>query len=348
METATTSAPTAPVEPTTPAPPATVETPTQTPAVSDRPKSFKDAFARLDAAEAVKKPSTEMPATTAPAATAQPGVPVKPAATAAPIPLDVHQKALENARTKAVTEYRQKYGWAEGIPQETFQQVSQGLQAYATDPIAFIQARIAEVASHPVWGPKWQASQPNGPARPSISLDPDVEIMGPDGRPVGATYSAERVKAIVDQAVQKAIGQEVQPLKTAYEQRQAEERRQAQARLEVEHKQQAEAQADKTFTQIKRILDITEDTDPLLNDVMAVWTEHPDWSVHDVAIEVRDTKVKPRLQGQAVQAAETEMRRKAAANTVNGTGTTAMPKRPQTRAELAAYLRALDEGGASA
>ena len=299
---------------------------------------MRDAFQRIDAKQTASAAASTVPATTPQAAPAQ----VQPP-TAGPIPFDVHHRALENARTTAVSEYRQRFGWAEQVPQQQFQQVATFLSTLQTNPIGFVQQLIADIQRDPQWGPQWAASQPAPrAAAPSASLDPDVEIIGPDGRPAGATYSAERVKAIVQQAVAQAIGQEVQPLKQFHQQTLADRQRVQVAEQQAQLSQQNEAKADAILDEVRGILDITTDTDPLFNDVLTLWAQYPTASVHQIALAVRKDKVTPRLQGQAVQAATTEMRRKAAGSTANGTGSTAMPKRPTNAKELAAWMRARD------
>jgi hypothetical protein len=302
--------------------------------MSDRPKSMREAFERVEA--------SQTPAPPAPAATAQPGV--TPAAVpTGPIPLDVHTKALENARTKAVTEYRQKYGWAESVPKQQFDQIAQEVQRAATDPLGYTLARIEELP--PPLRAQLNARLGIGQPTPAqTSLEADVEVMGQDGRVIGKTFSEERVRAVVAAAVQEAIGKEVQPLKTAYEQTQAKDRQQQLNAVAEANHQEAAKIAEAGLEEVKGILDITDDQDPLFNDVLQVWTEHPEWSVHKAAIEVKKNKVAPRQAGQADQRAISEFQRKAAGNTANGRGTTATPAKPRTREELRQWMEANDAG----
>jgi hypothetical protein len=269
--------------------------------------------------------------------------PTRPAGTpTAPVPPDVHAAALNNARVKAVAEYRQQYGWAEKVPQQTFQQVASFLSTLHSDPIGYVTNLIGQIEAHPTFGPQWKARHANGNGNgnghQAPNLDPDVEVYGPDGKPVGATYSAERQKALLKHELDQAL----KPFQTEREQRQQAERTAATQREQAAIYARNEKQATAQIEEIKGILDVTDDTDPLLTEVLNVWAAHErdGWSAHRAAIEVRKTKVQPRQQGQAVQAAETEMRRKAAGNTVNGTGSTAMPTRPKNVKELAKWLEA--------
>lgn len=324
-----TTAPPTVTEPTAPASPAIADTSVSAPVVSERPKSFKESFERIEA----KQP----PVKTAAATTVQSGAAVPPVNPTAPIPLDVHTKALDNARIKAVAEYQQKYGWAEQVPQQTFQRVATDLNSYHTDPIGFVMKRIAEIESDPQWGPQWKARQAQ-PASTAPNLDPDVEVIGPDGKVTGTTYSAERQKALLKHELDQAL----KPFQTEREQREAATKQAETERLEAAAYKQREKVAEAQMEEIADILDIkidyTKPADPLIADTMAMWAQHPEWSAHRSALEVRKTKVQPRLAAQGLQQATDEMKRKAAGNTANGSGTTAMPARPKNEKELSKWL----------
>jgi hypothetical protein len=74
--------------------------------------------------------------------------------------------------------------------------------------------------------------------------------------------------------------------------------------------------------------------------------EHPEWSAHKAALEVRKTKIVPTQQQTAQAAAADSFRKKAAANTSDGRASTSTPpKRPTTRQELADFLRAREAAG---
>jgi 16S rRNA C967 or C1407 C5-methylase (RsmB/RsmF family) len=61
-------------------------------------------------------------ATTQPAATTTDQHQHRTDQTRGPIPFDVHKTALDNARSKAVEEWKQKYGWAEQVNQADLQE----------------------------------------------------------------------------------------------------------------------------------------------------------------------------------------------------------------------------------
>lgn len=317
--------------PTTAEPSSAVET------KEARPTSMREAFERMEK----KAAGTTDPATTPQTA------PSKAAAVVpqGPIPFDVHQKALENARTKASTEalakHRETFGWAEKIPQQQLQQWGTLANRITTDPIGYAADLIREIEQHPQLGPAWKArqgAQPVGRTDTTQSLDPDVEIRDDQGRVVGKTFSADRVTAIVQKAVSEAIGQEVQPLKAERDARQAEANRQQMETLKTQQTELVTKQADAILSDIEQILDGDKS---LFDDVDKMMSQHPEMTPHAAALAVRKEKVVPKLKGAATQEAITEMQRKAAGGaTANGSGRTAMPKKPTNAKELAAWMRA--------
>lgn len=323
--------------PSSTAPAATAPTTVSSePAKETRPTSMRAAFERMEA-KSKEVATAPGPATTRPAATPPTGQdPTKPlAADAGPMPIAQHKAILENAR-KELTTYKEKHGWAEKVPQQTFQEVASFLTKLRTDPIGYATDLISQIEAHPQYGPQWKARQGNGNGRGQVeSFDPDVEILDPaTGKPLAQTFSAERQKALLKHELAQAI----KPFQTEREQREEAARQQKIADATAAHQRQVEAQTNAQWEDLKGILEITDDKDPLLADVLATWEAHQDWTPHRVALEVRKTKVTPRQQGQAVHAAETEMRRKAAGNTVTSTGQTAIPTRPKTREQLRQWM----------
>lgn len=67
-----------------------------------------------------------------------------------PIPFLAHKTALENARTKAVEDWKGKYGWAEQVNPQEFQQLQQIAKHFqGGDPITGLQNLIAEIRKDP-------------------------------------------------------------------------------------------------------------------------------------------------------------------------------------------------------
>jgi hypothetical protein len=147
---------------------------------------------------------------------------------------------------------------------------------------------------------------------------------------VGKTFSADRVTAIVQKAVADAIGREVQPLKSEYEQRQV-------AAKTQESRRQMDRQADTAIARMKGILG----RDDLWGHVDALLAQGKD--PIDAALEVREKYVVPNQAKAAEATVADTMKRKAAANTANGAGTsTATTTRPKNAKELAAFMENLD------
>lgn len=143
----------APASSTTSAPATTTTTSTESPSPTDRP-SFKDALPL--AAQVLKAHRDRKQAT--PAVGATPALPdgqttpageITTAATpAGPIPLAVHTKALENARTKAAQEEQAKFRAQFGDPQGVAE-VMQWARKAATDRVGFLRGLITEAMGDP-------------------------------------------------------------------------------------------------------------------------------------------------------------------------------------------------------
>jgi hypothetical protein len=326
-----------------PAAPAT-SAPDSSSTTSERPTTVTQLaahMAKLDlASSATDKAPSAVPAA---AATSQPAnvqpASVTPAPKQGPIPFDVHSTALENARTKTraevMAEVERDLGWARQVSRESLTNMSQIATQINTDPVGFLNRMAAELANHPTYGPQLRSSAGRTLAGgAATSLDPDVTIVDDKGQPVGKTFSAERVQAIVKQAVSEAIGREVQPLKSEYEQRQAAEKTQANLR-EIN---------EKADTAIARMTEILDGRNDLWAHVDALLAQGKD--PIDSALAVRKQHIVPGQTKSAEAAAADMMKRKAAGNTANGAGTsTATTARPKNPKELAAFMENLERAG---
>lgn len=122
-----------------------------------------------------------------------------------PIPLEVHQKALQNARAKArdeaLGEWRQRYGWAEQVPREDLERWGQTANRLLTDPVAYAEDLLAELERHPQYGPQIKAQTARRLAayrqreQANQPPEPDVQIVNEHGQVVGVTYSAQQLQA---------------------------------------------------------------------------------------------------------------------------------------------------------
>ena len=234
MEAVTTPTSTTPTTDTaaTIAAPAT-SAPSSSVSTGERPRSFTEAFARDAAGPATE--TTPEPA----AAIAQPSDPAVPSDNpSAEPPKERWDSILANARTKAIAEYKEKVGWAETVDRAAYEEAARIGQLYQRDKPAYIRQVLAEAVNDPTLAPlvRSEAARVLGsrqqPAAPQ-AIEPDIPVVDESGRVVAQAFSAERVKALVAQAVADAIGKEVAPIKADFQSRQQQEQaRQEQVQLQ--------------------------------------------------------------------------------------------------------------------
>jgi len=314
-----------------------------------------EAFEQVAATQESAEPATPASAAIAQPVSATPvGAPA--AAEPGPIPFQQHKTILENTRTKAFTErdaqWNQSFGWARNITPEHGPSVVKFYQDMERDPVAFYVTLGQTLATHPQFGTRFQQiTGANGHAKPQANLsDPDLVVDDGNGRQI-ATYGAERVQAIVADAVRKAVSevrQELAPLRDAHQQSLVDQ----QSRVV---QQQLTQQADTVMNRATKILGATIDakgqpdarSQALWSKVSALMDADPQLDVVDAALQVREQIVAPQETESAKTAAAEEMRRKANANTANGAGSGSSPMtRPRTEKELAKFLE--QRAGASA
>jgi hypothetical protein len=132
------------------------------------------------------------------------------------------------------------------------------------------------------------------------------------------------------------VNREYGPLKEA---RAQEETRQ----LQQQARASLESKADVVMSELLEIVDGKTDLLPAIDALMG---EHPEWSAHKAALEVRKTKIVPTQQQTAQAAAADSFRKKAAANTSDGRASTSTPPKKLTgRKDIAEFLRARDAEG---
>jgi hypothetical protein len=255
--------------------------------------------------------------------------------TKGPIPFDVHDTALKNARAKereAVLAEWQPYAWAKSVPRESLDRMSSIAQQMTADPAGFLDTYFAELEAHPQHGPivrSWAAKTLASRRGQQASMDPDVQIVDPQGNVTGATYSADRVKAIVQQAVADAIGKEVGPIKQDFETRTKQEQA---AKLEQARNQKVDAM----FSDITEVVGTDEKA---LQQVHALMAQHPDWSHEKAAWHYHKTVVLPGLSKTERSKVLADIAQKPAASTVSpSSGSTANP-RPDSEKDWAELFR---------
>lgn len=153
--------------------------------VEARP-TFEQAFA----ADASPAPDTTVQTTTPSAAVQPTAAQAPPQQTEDRSPFIPRARFDEvNARAKAAEEWKQKYAYAERVPQEQFDQMTQWFNRAHTDKLAFAQDLIAELQADPEVGPQLKSlaaralghRQPQAPAAPAAEY-PVIQLE--DGRSV--------------------------------------------------------------------------------------------------------------------------------------------------------------------
>lgn len=297
--TETTAAPSTPVS--------TGTTATAAPTPAERPKTMAEAFA-TDATAQIP-PSTETgTATTQPAEGTDPLSATNPSTDAkGPIPFEVHQKSLTNARTKAVEEFRQTAGVDKAM------EFASKINSNAP---GFWREYTSELLAHPQYGPALRSDlarmfgglrQPAAPAAPEPMPGPDVQIVDDKGQVTGMTYSA-------DQLEKRDAWRE----KQAQAKSQKAERDRETARAKAQQDAALlNAKADGVMSEIEEILDGNK---ALMADVNRLMDANPTWTAHKAALEVRKTKIAPALAGKAQADVLESLKTKAAAQAVNPAG----------------------------
>lgn len=305
-----------PAAPATPAPsaPASSGASTQT-ATPSRPTSFGDS--RLDWSDAPASPastpaSPETPTATPAEATPPPaeGLDTQTTPAPGPIPLDRHKAILDKAyqeRDEFKTKYtalEQQFNGPDG------QRLRSWATAYQQNPEAWFANTVAELAAaNPNLVPalRSQAARLLSSRTPAAteSFEPDIPVFDETGKQVNATFSAPKVQALIEQAVAKALQQEVGPIKQDFQQR---KQQQEAAALQKEVLTTATAQFERFKDKPGFFVDAAKKTvDP---DLVKAFNEHPDWSLADCYNEIvvpkllaqRDAKTLESLQTKAAAA----------------------------------------------
>lgn len=194
----------------------------------DQRPTMAQAFAS-DAATSSESTAQPEAATTQPAETSETQAPVHPSEKTGPIPFDVHKTALDNARTKAVAEYKEKFGWAESVDRAAVEEAARIGHLYQTDKVGYIRQIVSEALSNQELAPlvRSEAARVLAGAKQkepqTTDIEPDIPVVDDQGRVVSQAFSAGKVKELIARAVQDAIGKEVAPIKADYQNRQQQE-----------------------------------------------------------------------------------------------------------------------------
>lgn len=167
------------------------------------------ATASPEAASAETLPTPETTDDAAPvettAAVAEVATPaVTPERPKGPIPFEAHDRAVTNARTKGkeegAAEWRQRYGWAEQVPQADLQRWGQTADRLLSDPVKYAEDLLAELESHPTYGPQMKAQTARRlasyrqQAQQDAPPQADVQIVDANGNVIGMTYSDRQLQ----------------------------------------------------------------------------------------------------------------------------------------------------------
>lgn len=227
--------------------------------------------------------SSPAPAIGAPESSA---APTAPATEPGPIPYARFKEVNDDLR--AMREWRQRYGWAESVDPEQFGLIQRWAQAYRADPIQWYAQTTAELRQlypHLVPNLTSEAARILAGSRsftPEPEIEPDVPVYDDQGRLVSRTFSADRVKQIVQRAVASAIGEHVAPIKQTFERQQAREQAMA-MQQEANHAATAIHEAAKTwegFTEHQAA-------------IAQAFAEHEDWSLQDAYLSVLHSTILP-------------------------------------------------------
>lgn len=249
---------------------------------------------------------------------------------------------LENARTKAVDGFRSQYGITPQITPEVFQTGIGFARAINENPIAFLNQLSANIANHPVWGPQLRSSAGRTLAQPAAQgpPGPDIEVTDATGRVVSMTFSDKRIaeREAWHQAQMKGeFTQMIQPFQQERDQRLQREQQDA-------FQKEVTAGAESELARVNKILEGRTELGPKVADLMAQGVNQI-----DAALQVREQFIVPTLTAAAEASVLDTQRKKAAGNTVNGSGAPTLKRTigpNSTQKEIAAFLRESAEASA--
>ena len=247
----------------------------------------------------------------------------KPASKKGPIPFDAHEKALTNARTKAVEEakpqieqeIRKSYAWAEAIEPADRDELQALYRGLKTDLIGTLTTLIDNASQHPdhVKTLRSQAARLLSAARrvqgdaASDDDEPQPDIPLEDGR---AVYSADQLATRDRWRERRLMAQFDQKLQPFQQDREN----------AIAHSRKAEAwqRADSLLKTMREKPHFTEHE----QDIAALMDSHPEWSLEAAYNEVLITKVLPTASQRERTAVLADIHHKAGAGTLNPQTTT--------------------------
>ena len=234
-----------------------------------------------------------------------------------PLPFEAHKRILDNAYKERDQFKTQLQSLQQQLQSPDTQRLQQWAQAYQANPAQWFESTVAElVSARPdlAQSLRSQAARLLGSRQqPADSMEPDIPVFDETGRQVNTTFSADRVKAIVQHAVNEALQREVSPIKQDYQQRKQQEEFAARQR---EAQSSATAQYEKAKAWpgfLVKDANGKEVTDP---DMVKAFNEHSDWDLRETYINV----VVPKLQAREQATVLEHLQTKANASAVNPSG----------------------------
>lgn len=212
---------------------------------------------------------------------------------------------MTNARTKTraevEAEFKQKYGWADGVRE---------------NPLTFVD----HLASHPEYGPQLLAKAARllqarrGQGQPALAdkPQPDTPIVDVNGTPTGRyTYSAEQYDKLEewrDAQREAKLAERFGPLEKL-------QQRISQAEQHAQIRQQAHAEMASTLTELRQQPHFTEHEAAIKQALL----DHEEWgdNVYRAYTHVLTTQVLPTLSRTEQQKVLDSLQTKAAGATVN-------------------------------
>ena len=323
------------------------ETTAQTQTAPERP-TFDSEIEKLKAQDEAASTTGE------PATTAQETPTDKTAAGAdknaskkGPIPFDVHETSLKNAREKAVAEakpqieqeIRQQYQWAEAIEPADREELHALYRGLKTDLIGTLTTLIDNASQHPDHAKtlRSQAARLLSAARrvqgesATDDDEPQPDIPLEDGRAVFSAEQLAKRDAWRERRLMAQFDQKLQPFQ--------QDRENA-----IAHSRKAEAwqRADSLLKTMREKPHFTEHE----QDIAALMDSHPDWSLEAAYNEVLITKVLPSASQTTRAAVLADIHHKAGAGTLNPqTTTTATAFKPDGKFTIERIQQMFEAGG---
>lgn len=255
-----------------------------------------------------------------------------------PIPFAEHKRILDNARTKAGADKLAELGLPPTFTRENAQWALDVATRINRDGLLGFHKWLSDqIAADPRYRQQL-APQAQAPTKPQ----PDVEIRDERGNVVGMGYSAAKQEELLAWNQQQLKGEFAQMLHPFQQEREQRLQHEQLAAIQADQ----ERRADTVLAQVNRILRMDtlskDDQAALGAKLLDEMSRTP--NAIEAALIVFEREVVPGLEKRGQQAARDTDLKKAAANTVNGTGGRSAPTlRPDaSKEDLIKFLKQQD------